>query len=127
MHSAVGEFCLIFATLEHLHHSSELLPHPLLMSTPTAVNFSITEIAQTICKGSNCVLSKSGKPLQLTKLLYFEPYTVLGVKVLQHMLFGSANQQLDAEVADELLCSIAENCSAYTDIFLTIFKHDIIS
>ena len=120
VHSAVGEFCPIVATSEHFLHPSEVLAYPLLISTPATVKFSMTEITQAICKGSSCVLSRSMKALKLTELLYFEPYAVLGEKVLH--LLTNKNQQMDAKVTEDLLYCIAEKCSSYTNIFLQILN-----
>ena len=65
------EFCPKLSTSEYFIHP-DAIEYPL---KPTAeLNlFSISQIARAIVTGDSCVIGKDSQPLDLEKLLYFEP------------------------------------------------------
>ena len=132
---AAKEFCPRVDTREAFIVPSEILQHPLRsqvrpgsdnvdtdvslsFSNPTNKHenhaklsdltlFSITEVAMALAEGKTVVLSKSGTPFPLDRLLSFEPYAYMGQDTL-NKIFGESSKDSSDKIPDDFLQEIVD-------------------
>ena len=93
---AKEEFCPKVSTSEYFIHPTDAIKYP-LKSTTDLNRFSIIKITRAIAAAEPCVIGKDRLPLDLEKLLYFEPYIHLSVTVLKK-LFDEQQSSCNEEV-----------------------------
>ena len=77
-------------------------------------------MARAVVTAELCVLDTTGRPVEIEKLLYFEPYAHLGEAIL-HELFNEQSPNYEKEVTDEFLYRIADHVYEKKDMFHKLF------
>ena len=121
---AKEEFCPREEMAESLFDPENLTYPP--MPTKEITRYSMHSIAQTLQSEDCYILNDSGDLIDAEKLLYFDPFLNLGVKVLEK-LFNDDNSK--ASIKDDYLYDIAdsilhnsENPEEKTNIFIKLFN-----
>ena len=109
------KFCPKVSTSEYFMHP-DVVEYPLKPTSELNL-FSISEITRAIEKGNSCVIGKDKLPLDLEKLLYFEPYSHLSVTIIQE-LFDEEKASYDI---DEFIHRMAQCFDAKLDYFKRMF------
>ena len=117
---AKEEFCPKVSTSEYFIHPTDAIEYP-LKSTTDLNRFSIAKITSAIAAAESCVIGKDRLPLDLEKLLYFDPYIHLSVTVLQK-LFDGQQSSCDEEVTDEFLHQMAQCAHTKLEHFVKMFS-----
>ena len=122
VNSAREEFCSKVVVSESLVLPEDATEYPLDPSKVTDV--CITEVAETVAEGKKYIVDKRNQPIELEKLIQFEPYAYIGKPLLER-LFNEMTTE-NQESTDELLSDIAAKRSPknVTD-FCTIFVQKI--
>ena len=110
------EFCPKVSTSEYFIHPTDAIQYP-LKSTPDLNRFSIAKITSAIAAAESCVIGKDRLPLNLEKLLYFDPCIHLSVTVLQK-LFDEQHSSCDEEVTDEFIHRMAQCAHTKLEYFI---------
>ena len=74
--------CPKLSTSESFIHPLDDTQYPLKPTVQLNI-LSLSEITEAITAGKPCVVGKSGPPMDLEKLLYYEPYANLAEAILQ--------------------------------------------
>ena len=109
------ELCPKVTVHESFILPSDTLCYPLDVANVTAV--SITDVAQTVKEGGRFVVLEKNQTLELEKLLHFEPYAMLGERILWE-LFDDDKPEYDQEVTDELIKCITDKIYKTTNSFI---------
>ena len=114
------EFCPKVSASEYFIHPTDAIEYP-LKSTSDFNRFSIAKITSAITAAEPCVIGKDRLPLDLEKLLYFDPYIHLSVTVLQK-LFDEQQSSCDEEVTDEFMHQMAQCAHTKLEHFVKMFS-----
>ena len=117
---AKEEFCPKVSTSEYFIHPTDAIQYPLKPTTDINL-FSISIIANAIVTAEPYVIGTDRLPLDLEKLLYFEPYINLSVTVLQK-LFDEQQSSYDKEVTDEFMHQMAQCAHTKVEHFVKMFS-----
>ena len=79
-------FCPKVTVSENLLHHSDCKEYPTKLLSELAL-INTEDIAAAVRKHKPCIVDEAGQPILLSEILGFEPYTSLGVSILQQ-LFG---------------------------------------
>ena len=109
-------FCPKVSTSEYFIHP-DAIQYPLKPTTELNL-FSIFQISRAIEKGYSCVFGKDKLPLDLEKLLYFEPYSHLSVTIVQELF----DEEKASHDIDESMHQIAKCFHSKLDYFIKMFS-----
>ena len=119
--SAREDFCPKIAISEFAIHPSDIIQHPLKpMAKLNLVSY--TELTKAIVAAEPCVLDTVGRPVGLEELLYFEPYSHLGERILCK-LFNEQSPHNEELTSDEFLYRIADRTYQNKDKFVKLFNN----
>ena len=110
------EFCPKVSTSEYFIHPDDI-EYPLKPTTELSL-FSISQIATALTAGDSCIIGKDNLPVDLEKLLYFEPYSHLTVNILQDLFHKKAV----SSVVDEFIHRMAQCFDTKVDHFEQMFS-----
>ena len=111
------KFCPKVSTSEYFIHP-DAVEYPLKRTTELNL-FSISHITRAIAAGAPCVIGKDSQPLDLEKLLYFEPYCHLNATIIQELF---DEEKASHDVDDELMHRMAKCFCNTKDLFFSILK-----
>ena len=111
------KFCPKVSTSEYFIHP-DAVEYPLKRTTELNF-FSISHITRAIAAGAPCIIGKDSQPLDLEKLLYFEPYCHLNTTIIQELFDG---EKTSHDVNDELMHGMAKCFCNKKDLFFSILK-----
>ena len=111
------KFCPKVSTSEYFMHP-DVVEYPLKPTTELNL-FSISEITRAIEKGNSCVIGKDKLPLDIQKLLYFEPYIHLSVSIIKK-LFEEDKDTCSCDV-DKFIHQMAQCFDTKLEYFREIF------
>ena len=97
------KFCPKVSTSEYFIHP-DAIEYP-LKPIPELNLFSISQITRAIAAGHPCVIGKDSQPLDLEKLLYFEPYFHLSKTIVQELF---DEEKASCDVDDKLMDRMAK-------------------
>ena len=111
IHQIRKAFCPKMTVSEYLIHHSDSKQYP-LKPLPELELMNTEEIAAAVQKQKLCIVDKAGKPILLSEILGFEPYTSPGDSILQH-LFG---KQTPSSVLQQLFGGQNPACSKHVNV-----------
>ena len=111
---ATQEFCSKVSTSEYFIHP-DAIKYP-LKPTPELNLYDISQIINAIAAGDPCVIGKDKLPLDLERLLYFEPY--LSVTIIQKLF---DEEKASCGVDDELMHQMGKCFHTKLDSFVRMF------
>ena len=111
------KFCPKVSTSEYFIHP-DAVEYPLKRTTELNF-FSISHITRAIAAGAPCIIGKDSQPLDLEKLLYFEPYCHLNTTIIQELF---DEEKISHDVNDELMHGMAKCFCNKKDLFFSILK-----
>ena len=117
--NARKEFCPRVSSVEALIHPKDIIHYPLKPATKLRL-FSIAELTKAIIGSKPCVVGESGPPMNLEKLLYYEPYAHLKESILQRIFEQPPN--CEKEVSDAFLYEMADCIHTKMDYFVKMLK-----
>ena len=122
IHKILGtleEFCPNVSTTDMIIHPSSVT-YPLKLYDKQT-QYSLHEIATSVCEAKTSVVNEDGVLATLEELLSFEPYAHLGEHILRE-LFSEEKPHCDKEVTDEFLYRIADQVHEKKEKFVKLFK-----
>ena len=99
--TAKGKFCSQVEMQEYFFNASDITSYP--TSVDNLAKVEMSEVIKTVQEAAPCILHEGGM-ISLDKLLYFEPYSTLGKKLLTS-IFDPENN--DKKVPTEILLEIS--------------------
>ena len=114
---AKKEFCSKVSTSEYFIHPASI-EYPLKPTTELNL-FSISQITRAIAAGDSCVIGNDKLPLDLEKLLYFEPYSHLTVTLIQEFY---DEEKASHDIDDEIMHRLAKCFCTKLDYFIRMFS-----
>ena len=101
--TAKKEFCSQVEIQEYFLKASDVSSYPTSVNKLAKVYMS--EVVSTVNEGAQCILDHHGRMILLNELLYFEPFSKLGKKLIT-AIFDPENN--DKEVSKEILKDISD-------------------